>query len=89
MAFGFACIGVMLNKIIDLVSFRPVLDNVLDLFAFGADDLLFEIGLDVLFELQFLGRDLGEFGFDVLGGVMGVNHWFVVWRFDNIAAAGV
>lgn len=51
MAFGFACIGVMLNKIIDLVSFRPVLDNILDLFAIGADDLIFEISLDLLFEL--------------------------------------
>lgn len=51
MAFGFSSIGIVGDKILDLISFRAILDDLLDFFAFGAYYFLLEIDFNIIFKL--------------------------------------
>jgi hypothetical protein len=66
-AFGFSGVWVVCYKILYLVSFGTVLDDLLHFLAFGTDYLFFEIGFNILFQPKFFRGYLGWFSLKILG----------------------
>lgn len=88
-AFGFSGVWIVLYKILDLVSFGTVLDDLLNFLAFGTNYFLFEVGFNILFELEFFRSYLVKFSLKVLGGVMRFNHRLMIRRFDDVTTTGI
>ena len=70
LTFSFPVIGMILNEILNLISFRAILDNLLNLFRLWTNHFIFKMVLYEFIELEFLPGESITFGFRLFGSVM-------------------